>query len=76
MAVSETRLAQQREKWCAEVEQSVTPWWCDGCFIDDFFGGAFHFFLPATIRVFDEVFDRYNITMAGRSWGRCARPPS
>ena len=64
VAVSETRLAQQREKWCAEVEQSVTPWWCDGCFIDDFFGGAFHFFLPAMIRVFDEVFDRYNITMA------------
>ena len=55
------RWTQERE---AEVERTLVPWWCEGCFIDDFFGGAFHWFLPTMIRIFDEVFARFNITMA------------
>ena len=41
-----------------------TEWWADGAFIDDFFGGTFDWFLPTMIKVFEDVFERYNVTMA------------
>ena len=52
------------EAWWADQVPGLTPWWTNGVFIDDFFGGCFAFFLPTMVRIFNEVFARYNVETA------------
>ena len=63
-ACSDTELQELEAAWWKESRRVCTPWWTDGVFIDDFFAGAFAFFLPALVRVYNEVFAEFNVTTA------------